>query len=89
MTAYILQVVFFQLLFLLVYEVLLKKETFFTYNRWYLLTTSVLALLLPFLKIEALAYIVPAEAMAGNYLIWLPEVFIGDALSSGSKSFYY
>ena len=47
MITYIIQIIAFQLIFLLVYEALLKKETFFNYNRWYLLSTSVLSLLLP------------------------------------------
>src|SRR5690606_10854389 len=67
----------FQLLFLLVYEFLLKKETFFTYNRWYLLITSVLSLVLPLIKIEALSFMVPAETITQMSTIFLPEVFIG------------
>lgn len=77
MEAYILQVVLFQLLFLLVYELLLKKETFFSYNRWYLLLTFIASLLLPLVKIEALSTIVPAEAITDFSNILLPEVYIG------------
>jgi bla regulator protein blaR1 len=73
MLAFILQVVLFQLLFLLVYEVLLKKETFFTYNRWYLLATSVISLLLPLIKIEALAFLLPAESFQGYQLYFYPR----------------
>lgn len=79
MIAYILNVVLFQLLFLLVYEILLKKETFFNYNRWYLLATSVISLLLPIVKIDAFAFLIPAEVLPGISTIWLPEVFIGEA----------
>jgi len=79
MVVYILQVILFQLLFLLVYEVLLKKETFFTYNRWYLLATSVISLLLPIVKIGALAFIVPAESIPEISTVLLPEVLIGEA----------
>ncbi|MFN4762380.1 M56 family metallopeptidase [Gillisia sp. Q332] len=78
MLVYILQVLFFQLLFLLVYELLLKKETFFTYNRWYLLFSAVISFLLPLLKIEAFSTLVPAESMAVFTNVWLPEVFIGN-----------
>ncbi len=78
MLVYILQVVLFQLLFLLVYEFLLKKETFFTYNRWYLLFSAVISFLLPLLKIEAFSTLVPAESMAVFTNVWLPEVFIGN-----------
>ena len=83
MTAYILQAILFQLLFLLVYEFLLKKETFFTYNRWYLLTTTLLSLLLPLIKIESLGLLVPAESIT-QMTILLPEVFIGGSAAAGS-----
>ena len=77
MLGYIFQVISFQLLFLLVYELLLKKETFFTWNRWYLLLTALISLLLPFLRIEELAVLVPEETVSGITNVWLPEVFIG------------
>ena len=73
MIAYILQSILFQILFLLVYEVLLKKETFFSYNRWYLLITSVLSLVLPLIKIEALSFIVPTESITQMSTILLPK----------------
>lgn len=72
MLLYILQVIFFQLSFLLVYELLLKKETFFNYNRFYLLSTPVLAFFLPLLKFPALAEAVPSQART-----LLPAVWIG------------
>ncbi|WP_081209113.1 M56 family metallopeptidase [Salegentibacter sediminis] len=77
MAHYILQVILFQLVFLLVYEFLLKKETFFLANRWYLLLTPVFSLLLPLLKIEALAGLFPEESTAVWSNILLPEVFLG------------
>ena len=77
MTHYILQVILFQLVFLLAYELLLKKETFFNANRAYLLLTPVLSLLLPFLKVEGLENLFPTEAVQGITTVWLPEVFIG------------
>ena len=69
MINYILQVLFFQLLFLAVYDVFLKKETFFQWNRFYLITSSVLAYFIPFMKIRSV----------GNYLqqtYQLPEVIL-------------
>ncbi|WP_037316675.1 M56 family metallopeptidase [Salegentibacter sp. Hel_I_6] len=77
MLAYILQVVVFQLGFLLMYELLLKKETFFTINRWYLLVTPLVSLLLPMLKFESLSALVPAESISALSQVWLPEVYIG------------
>jgi len=73
MVTYIIQIVAFQLIFLLVYEALLKKETFFNYNRWYLLSTSVLSLLLPLIKIESFTKTIPSK-----YVIVLPEVVLGN-----------
>lgn len=69
MTTYILQTISFQLLFLLFYEFILKKETFFQWNRWYLLLTPLLAFVLPFLKIPALGAVVPQ-----NFIVTLPEI---------------
>ncbi|TVZ25816.1 beta-lactamase regulating signal transducer with metallopeptidase domain [Gillisia sp. Hel_I_86] len=82
MSAIILQIILFQLMFLLVYELLLKKETFFRYNRWYLLLSPVIALMLPFLNITALNEIVPQESVAAINGFLLPEVFIGNAQQS-------
>src|SRR5690606_25269586 len=84
MTAYILQAILFQLLFLLVYEFFLKRETFFTYNRWYLLITTVLSFLLPLIKIESLGLLVPAESLTQMTTVFLPEVFIGNSSPAGS-----
>ncbi|WP_417884966.1 M56 family metallopeptidase [Zunongwangia sp.] len=78
MMQYIIQIVIFQLAFLLVYELFLKKETFFTANRWYLLLTPVLSLILPFVSFTALSEVLPASAVTAiNNTIKLPEVFIG------------
>lgn len=78
MLSYIIQVILFQFLFLLGYELLLQKETFFSYNRWYLLSTSLLAFLLPLINIEGLSEFVPEETISHISNIWLPEVFIGE-----------
>ncbi|MGY5848817.1 M56 family metallopeptidase [Salegentibacter sp. F14] len=82
MVQYLLQVILFQLAFLLGYEVLFKKETFFNANRAYLLLSPVLALFLPFLKIEGLEQLFPVETIQGMTLIDLPEVFIGNQPSA-------
>ncbi|MEO2072566.1 MAG: M56 family metallopeptidase [Zunongwangia sp.] len=78
MWRYIIQIIVFQLVFLLVYESFLKKETFFKANRWYLLLTPVLSLILPFASFTALSEVLPASAVTAiNNTIKLPEVFIG------------
>lgn len=75
MIHYILQIVAFQLLFLVIYDVFLKKETFFNWNRAYLLITPIISFVLPFIKISAIRETIPSE-----YMISLPEVLIGEAI---------
>lgn len=79
MAHYILQVIFFQLGFLLVYEILLKNETFFNYNRIYLLFAPVIAFVLPFLNFSTLGNVIPAEK-----LVMLPEVVIGETTETNN-----
>ena len=69
----IIQIVLFQTLFLLVYDLFLRRETFFNYNRIYLLLTSVFSMVLPFVKLPELRKVTTQETV-----IRLPEVFIGD-----------
>lgn len=76
----ILQIIAFQALFLLVYDLFLKRETFFNYNRAYLLFTSVLSLILPFLKFPELK-----QLAAKEFVIQLPEVFIGTKTPTASE----
>ncbi|RXJ43776.1 M56 family metallopeptidase [Gelidibacter gilvus] len=73
MLHYILQTVAFQVFFLIIYDLFLKNETFFNWNRAYLIGTACLSFILPFLKFESIKAIVP-EPM----VIRLPEVIIGD-----------
>jgi len=54
MIQYVLELLVFQLAFLLVYDLFLKKETFFQWNRAYLLVTFLLSLVLPWIKLETL-----------------------------------
>jgi TonB family protein len=61
MITYILESLAFQLVFLLTYDLFLKKETFFQWNRVYLLGTFVLSLILPWVKIEAFKTTMPQE----------------------------
>ena len=74
MERYIIEVICFQGLFLLVYHTFLKKETFFNYNRWFLVGTPILALILPLIKIETLGSMVAEQ----YFFTQLPTIFIGD-----------
>ncbi|MDO6603717.1 M56 family metallopeptidase [Arenibacter palladensis] len=77
MIRYILECMAFQLLFLIVYDLFLKRETFFQWNRAYLIGTFVLSLLLPWIKIEAFKTTVSSE-----YFIY-PEYLWGMDMSEG------
>ncbi|MBW1297470.1 M56 family metallopeptidase, partial [Aquimarina litoralis] len=55
MLHYLLQILIFQLLFLLVYDIFHKKDTFFNWNRLYLIITPFLSLILPFIQLEFLS----------------------------------
>ncbi|WP_456441896.1 energy transducer TonB [Psychroserpens sp.] len=79
MLHYILQVVAFQLGFLIIYDAFLRKETFFNWNRVYLLVTAMLSILIPFIKINQIKTILPEE-----FVIRLPEVIIGKVTESSS-----
>ena len=78
MIHYLIQIVTFQILFLLIYDFFLKKETFFKWNRIYLLTTPLLSLLLPFIKIPRIEKSIPRE-----YIINLsPETIVENTFSN-------
>ena len=74
MEAIIIQIVLFQLVFWLFYEVFLRKETFFKANRFYLIVSSVLSFVLPFLKTSYFKknFFLLQEQLANN----LPAVFL-------------
>ncbi len=70
MINYIIQVIVFQLVFLMIYDVFLQKETFFSKNRVYLLGTMVASFLLPKIKIPML------QEQVSNYGVSLNEIVI-------------
>ena len=78
MAHYIINTIAFQLFFLIIYDLFLKKETFFNWNRTYLLVTSMLSLIIPFIKINRFKDMLPQE-----FLISLPEVIIGNTSQTG------
>ncbi len=55
MPHYLLQTLIFQVLFLVLYDIFHKKDTFFIWNRIYLTFTPILSLIFPFIKIQALS----------------------------------
>lgn len=80
MVQYIIQIIAFQVFFLLIYDVFLKKETFFNWNRIYLIGTSIVSLILPFIKVTAFNEIVPKD-----YIVTLPEIFIGNKIEQTTQ----
>ncbi len=70
MLYYLIQILIFQTLFLIIYDILHKKDTFFSLNRTYLLFTSTFSLVLPFIKIKSIKQVIPEE-----YIINLPALF--------------
>lgn len=75
MEAIIIQILGFQLCFWLLYELLFRKETFFNWNRSYLLITSLLSLIVPFIKIDFFSNVIPQ-----NVAMNLPTVLIGNEI---------
>lgn len=71
MINYIIQVVLFQVLFLAVYDMWLHRETFFKWNRFYLLFTPVLSFLIPLVQFSSYKNPVSKEMV-----VWLPEVVL-------------
>ncbi len=71
MINYIIQVVLFQVLFLVIYDVFLAKETFFNKNRGYLLITPILSFCIPFFKIPTFQKVVQED-----FVIALPEIVL-------------
>jgi len=71
MINYIIQVVLFQFLFIIIYDVFLRKETFFNANRAYLLLTPLVSFALPFIKITAFTKVTPS-----NFVEYLPAVIL-------------
>ena len=64
MIQYIVLVITFQLLFLAIYDLFLKKETFFQSNRVYLIGTFLVSLFLPFVKLPVFKTVVSQQYAA-------------------------
>lgn len=71
MINYIVQVILFQIVFMAFYDLIIKKETFFQWNRAYLILTSLLAYVLPLLKFQTVKENIPQE-----YVVMLPEIML-------------
>lgn len=85
MVQYILESIAFQLVFLIIYDFFLKRETFFQWNRAYLIGTYILSLFLPWMKIEAFKTAVPQRFYVYPEYLWGANdaVVVAAADSSG------
>ncbi|WP_298502325.1 M56 family metallopeptidase [uncultured Maribacter sp.] len=85
MIQYVVECIAFQLVFLMVYDFFLKKETFFQWNRVYLIGSYVLSLLLPVIKITALKTSLPEDFIVYPEYLWqqdLPEIVVTEKASN-------
>ncbi|QAA82617.1 M56 family metallopeptidase [Aequorivita sp. H23M31] len=78
----IIHIIVYQLLFLAVYDLFLKKETFFNLNRIYLLVTPILSIVLPFVSLGFIQQNIPQE-----YFVQLPAVVLEGNVSGLEKRF--
>ena len=74
MMQYILECLAFQLAFLLIYDVFLKHETFFQWNRAYLISTYLFSLILPYVKVEAFKSTAPDYGYPAY--LWASETIV-------------
>ncbi|SFU68257.1 Signal transducer regulating beta-lactamase production, contains metallopeptidase domain [Pustulibacterium marinum] len=86
MLPYILLVIAGQTMFLLLYDVLLKKSTFFNSNRAYLLITSALSFVLPLLKFQFFENSVPEVIRITTYTKNETQVVLLDGITLTAKS---
>ena len=70
MIQFILEAIAFQLVFLAIYDFFLKQETFFQWNRFYLIGTYVLSLILPWVKLEMLSTAIPEKFSVYPEFLW-------------------
>jgi len=89
MIQYILECMAFQLLFLIIYDLFLKRETFFQWNRVYLIGTFVLSLLLPWIKIEAFKTTVSSEYFIYPEYLWGTDMSGGVIVAPGTSPSFY
>ena len=73
MGTYVVQIICFQAVFLALYYALLRQETFFQYNRFYLLASAILSLVLPLVELSSLQATMPVS----NLQTLLPEIVLG------------
>ena len=87
MLQFILECISFQLLFLVIYDLFLKRETFFQWNRFYLIGTYIISMVLPWIKIEAMKKTVPESFQAYPEFLWNTNDVVVTATPQEDASF--
>ncbi len=70
MIQYVLECIAFQLVFIIIYDLFLKRETFFQWNRVYLIGTYMLSMIIPWVKIEAMKTAMPEVFQGYPEYLW-------------------
>lgn len=83
MVNYCIQVVLFQIIFLLVYDVFLSTETFFKKNRIYLLATAMASFILPKMQFSVLR-----ESVNPEFYVFLPDIIISPQAAIEKEEWY-
>jgi TonB family protein len=73
MITYLIQVSFCWVFFYLIYHLFLRKETFFSINRWYLMTTVVLSLFIPEIGVILKDWWITTPAETGGIVYAIAE----------------
>lgn len=91
---YLIQTVIAVSIFYLIYWLLLKKETFFRFNRYYFLVTAVIALIIPILDIGNISFFAesePVKTISTGYVSMqnsvLPDVVVIPIETNGKPGF--
>jgi len=88
MGQYILECIAFQLVFLIIYDLFLKRETFFQWNRLYLISTYIISLVLPWIKIEAMKTTMPEAFQAYPEFLWNANDMVITAIAAEETTFH-
>ncbi len=79
MIQYIIESIAFQFVFIVTYDVFLRRETFFQWNRVYLIGSYIISLVLPAIKIGAFSTALPDHFIAYPEYLWysnMPEILV-------------
>ena len=82
MIQYLIECMAFQLLFLMLYDLFLKRETFFKWNRLFLLVSFGLTLVLPLIQLELFKSALPLSTIDSVVVFQVVEEVVGLGVST-------